>query len=117
MIPGGTKNLFSGRGYLNNYHVKSDDTIKPIIIPQGNMNSSIIRILNGKTIMLQYDITSPRVYSRIHTISGTKGIYQKYPLPGRISQGKDDWFNEQEMDELTKEYTFETFRLYHDAVP
>jgi hypothetical protein len=72
---------------------------------RGNMNSSIIKTQNGKTIMLQYDITSPRVYSRIHTVSGTKGIYQKYPLPGRISQGKDDWFNEQEMDELTKKYT------------
>ena len=72
---------------------------------RGNMNSSIIRTQNGKTIMLQYDITSPRVYSRIHTISGTKGIYQKYPLPGRISQGKDEWFNEQEMKELTKKYT------------
>ena len=72
---------------------------------RGNMNSSIIKTQNGKTIMLQYDITSPRVYSRIHTISGTKGIYQKYPLPGRISQGKDEWFNEQEMEEITKKYT------------
>lgn len=72
---------------------------------RGNMNTSIIRTENGKTIMLQYDITSPRVYSRIHTISGTKGIFQKYPLPGRISQGKDDWFNEKEMEELTKQYT------------
>ena len=72
---------------------------------RGNMNSSIIRTQNGKTIMLQYDITSPRVYSRIHTISGTRGIYQKYPLPGRISQGKDEWFNEQEMDALTEKYT------------
>jgi hypothetical protein len=41
----------------------------------------------------------------VYTISGTKGICQKYPLPGRISQGKDDWFTEQEMDELTKKYT------------
>jgi len=72
---------------------------------RGNMNTSIIRTQKGKTIMLQYDITSPRVYSRIHTISGTKGIYQKYPLPGRICQGKDEWCTEQEMAELTKQYT------------
>ncbi len=72
---------------------------------RGNINTSIIRTQNGKTIMLQYDITSPRVYSRIHTISGTKGIFQKYPLPGRISQGKDEWFTEKEMEELTKQYT------------
>jgi predicted dehydrogenase len=72
---------------------------------RGNMNTSIIRTLNGKTIMLQYDITSPRVYSRIHTISGTKGILQKYPLPGRIAQEKDEWFNEEEMKSLTEKYT------------
>jgi len=72
---------------------------------RGNMNTSIIRTQNGKTIMLQYDITSPRVYSRIHTVSGTKGIYQKYPLPGRISLGNDEWLNEQEMEELTRKYT------------
>ncbi len=72
---------------------------------RGNMNTSIIRTINGKTIMLQYDITSPRVYSRIHTISGTKGILQKYPLPGRISQGKDEFFNDQEMAELSNKYT------------
>ncbi len=71
---------------------------------RGNMNTSIIRTQNGKTIMLQYDITSPRVYSRIHTISGTKGILQKYPLPGRISQGKDEWFTEEEMKELSERY-------------
>jgi len=55
--------------------------------------------------MLQYDITSPRVYSRIHTISGTKGILQKYPLPGRIAQEKDEWFNDEEMKSLTEKYT------------
>ena len=72
---------------------------------RGNMNTSIIRTNNGKTIMLQYDITSPRVYSRIHTISGTKGILQKYPLPGRIAQEKDEWFNDDEMKALTEKYT------------
>ena len=77
---------------------------------RGNMNSSLIRTQNGKTIMLQYDITSPRVYSRIHSIVGTKGIFQKYPLPGRISQGKDDWFSEDEMAELTKKYNPEIIK-------
>jgi len=72
---------------------------------RGNMNTSIIRTQNGKTIMLQYDITSPRVYSRIHTISGTKGILQKYPLPGRISLGTDEWCNDEEMKSLSDKYT------------
>ena len=48
----------------------------------GDMNTSVIRTVKGKTIMLQHDVTSPRPYSRLHTISGTKGYAQKYPRPG-----------------------------------
>jgi len=48
----------------------------------GDMNTSVIRTFKGKTIMLQHDVTSPRPYSRLHTISGTKGFAQKYPRPG-----------------------------------
>lgn len=48
----------------------------------GDMNTSVIRTLKGKSVMLQHDVTSPRPYSRLHTISGTKGFAQKYPRPG-----------------------------------
>ena len=48
----------------------------------GDMNTSVIRTVKGKTIMLQHDVTSPRPYSRLHTISGTNGFAQKYPRPG-----------------------------------
>ncbi len=47
--------------------------------------------------MLQHDTTSPRVYSRIHMISGTKGAAQKYPEPGRISLGSK-WLDDEEMN-------------------
>ncbi len=60
---------------------------------RGNMNTTTIKTAKGKTIMLQHDVTSPRVYSRLHLISGTKGSAQKYPLTegeqGRISQGHE----------------------------
>ncbi|MDR2886078.1 MAG: Gfo/Idh/MocA family oxidoreductase [Rikenellaceae bacterium] len=46
----------------------------------GDMNTSIIRTAKGKTILVQHDVTSPRPYSRIHLVSGTKGFAQKYPL-------------------------------------
>ena len=70
---------------------------------RGNMNTTTIRTVNGKTIMLQHDVTSPRPYSRIHLISGTKGTALKYPLPGRISQGHD-WLSEEEYKVLEKKY-------------
>lgn len=46
----------------------------------GDMNTSLIKTEKGKTIMIQHDVTSPRPYSRIHLVSGTKGFAQKYPL-------------------------------------
>lgn len=48
----------------------------------GDMNTTLIRTHKGKTIMIQHDVTSPRPYSRLHTVSGTKGFAQKYPVKG-----------------------------------
>lgn len=48
----------------------------------GDMNTTLVRTAKGKTIMIQHDVTSPRPYSRLHTISGTKGFAQKYPVRG-----------------------------------
>ena len=71
---------------------------------RGNMNTTIIRTNNGKTIMLQHDVTSTRPYSRIHLLSGTKGVAQKWPDPARIAIG-EDWMNETELKELELKYT------------
>jgi hypothetical protein len=70
---------------------------------RGNMNTTTIRTQKGKTIMLQHDVTSPRPYSRIHLVSGTKATALKYPLPGRISTGHD-WISETEMKALEEKY-------------
>jgi predicted dehydrogenase len=71
---------------------------------RGNMNTSVIRTEKGKTILLQYDITSPRPYSRLQLVSGTKGMSQKYPDPPRIALG-DAWVNDEKMKELWEKYT------------
>lgn len=70
----------------------------------GNVNTSVIRTLKGKTIMLQYSISNPRPYSRIQIIVGTKGISQKYPEPSRIAV-LHEWFNDEEMAKLAEQYT------------
>jgi hypothetical protein len=75
----------------------------------GNVNTSIIRTAKGKTIMLQFAVTVPRVYSRIHLLSGTKGSAQKYPLPGKIALG-GSWLSEEKVDELTKKHSPEIVR-------
>ena len=79
---------------------------------RGNMNTSLIRTYKGKNIMVQHDVTSPRVYDRKHLISGTKGMAQKYPLPAKIAfkHGSDTWISEAEMKEFEKKYTPELIK-------
>lgn len=71
---------------------------------RGNMNSSIIKTVNGKTILLQHDVSSPRPYSRIHLLSGTKGFVQKYPLPAKVAFGHQFMENDK-LKELEEQYS------------
>lgn len=84
----------------------SDEFYKPYANQKyrGNMNTTVIRTNKGKTIMIQHDVSSPRVYSRIHLLSGTKGSAQKYPEPARISKSHEGWLSEAEMKELETKY-------------
>ena len=71
---------------------------------RGNMNNTIIRTNKGKTMLLQHDVSTLRPYSRIHLISGTKGIAQKWPGPERIAFGHS-WMKKDEQDQLKEKYT------------
>ncbi|WP_437920484.1 Gfo/Idh/MocA family protein [Sphingobacterium sp. LRF_L2] len=70
---------------------------------RGNMNTTLIRTAKGKTIMLQHDVTSPRPYSRLHTLSGTKGFAQKYPIEN-IAFGHH-FVKQEELKALYEQYT------------
>jgi hypothetical protein len=71
---------------------------------RGNMNTTLIHTDKGKTIMVQHDVTTPRPYSRIHLISGTKGMARKYPEPERIAFSHS-WVKGEELKELYNKYT------------
>lgn len=71
---------------------------------RGNMNTTNISTHMGRTIMIQHDVTSPNVYSRIHKIVGTKGTALKYPLPAKVSDERDRWLSDKEMKELNEKY-------------
>src|SRR3546814_10769735 len=54
--------------------------------------------------MIQHDVSSPRPYSRIHLVSGTKGIARKWPDPAKIANGHS-WVSEEEFKKLEEQYT------------
>ncbi len=67
---------------LNEYareHFGSDHPMAKQKFALGDVNSSLIRTVNGKTILIQHDCNLPRPYSRKILLQGTKGIVRKYP--------------------------------------
>ncbi len=73
---------------------------------RGNMSTTIIRTVKGRTIMLQHDATSPQgPHTVIHGISGTKGMALEYPHPPRISKGLSGWVAPKKYNALVREYT------------
>ena len=82
-----------------------DQFYKPFVHKpyRGNMNTTVVRTNKGRTIMIQHDVTSPNVYSRIHKISGTKGSALKYPTP-KIASSHEKWLSDDEMKALEEKY-------------
>jgi hypothetical protein len=72
------------------------------------MDIQLIKTHLGRTIMIQHDISSPRPYSRIHMLSGTKCFAQKWPLQ-HIAFGHDV-ADEAKMKELEEKYMPEIVR-------
>lgn len=87
------------RGDKMNYLVAIDS--KPLSIPafmakngedttgfkNGQHTMTLIGTEKGKAIHIMHDVASPRPYSRMYNIAGTKGYASKYPTPGYALQG------------------------------
>jgi predicted dehydrogenase len=69
----------------------------------GNMNTTLVKTKRGRSILIQHDVSSPRPYSRLHTISGTEAYAQKYPSP-KVSKGHS-WMKDEEMKALEAQFT------------
>jgi predicted dehydrogenase len=45
----------------------------------GDINSSLVKTMRGKTILLQHAVTTPTPYDRLNSVRGTKGVFKDYP--------------------------------------
>ncbi|KAF0198436.1 MAG: GFO/IDH/MOCA family oxidoreductase [Bacteroidetes bacterium] len=71
----------------------------------GDMNTTLIRTVNGRTLKIQHDTTSPRPYDRIHLISGTKGMARKYPQQAiALEPSSERFMKPEELDALLQKY-------------
>ncbi|MCK8045932.1 Gfo/Idh/MocA family oxidoreductase [Shewanella sp. 1CM18E] len=64
----------------------------------GDINTSLIKTVKGRTIMVQHDTTTPRPYSRHNLIQGTNGVFAGFPNRIAIEQGGSGNFHKWDMD-------------------
>jgi len=77
----------------------------------GDINTSIIKTHLGRTIMVQWDETSPRPYSRLNLIQGTRGTLAGFPTRAAFENGYKDltkdhhsWIKGEKLEMLYQEY-------------
>ena len=77
----------------------------------GDMSTSIIKTSLGRTIMVQWDETSPRPYSRHNLIQGTKGTLAGFPtriaIEGGVENATKDhhqWAQGDQLDAIYDKY-------------
>ena len=60
----------------------------------GDINTTLIKTVNGRTIMVQHDTTTPRPYSRHNLIQGTNGVFAGFPNRIALEKGGNGNFHE-----------------------
>jgi len=60
-------------------HLAAADTRRAETYVQGDVNVSLVKTVNGKTLVITHDTNLPRPYSRVNLVQGTKGIVMGYP--------------------------------------
>ena len=81
----------------------------------GDMNTTLIKTVNGKSILVQHDVSSPRPYTRLNLISGTKGIVRDFPFQCTFEESCFDgkghgWFSEAKAEEIRTKFMHPLWR-------
>jgi predicted dehydrogenase len=108
--PGKGRNLYAAKNF------PADHKWNKLDFKGGDINTSIVKTNMGRTIMVQWDETSPRPYTRHNMIQGTKGILAGFPtriaLEGGVEGGPDSHHEWAEGEQLQKIYEKYEHPLY-----
>lgn len=100
-----------GRNSYAEKNYPSDHQWNQLEFAGGDMNTSIIKTVLGRTILVQWDETSPRPYSRHNLVQGTRGILAGFPgraafdggLEG-VTEDHHHWMEGEQMERLYDKY-------------
>tara|TARA_E500000075_G_scaffold134699_1_gene152225 strand:- start:349 stop:1743 length:1395 start_codon:yes stop_codon:yes gene_type:complete len=121
----GTLTSFStpgrGRALYASKHYPADHKWNQLDYKGGDLNTSIIKTAMGKTVMVQWDETSPRPYTRHNLVQGTLGIVAGYPnrvaleggVPG-ATKDHESWAEGKQLKELFETYEHPLYKRIGD---
>ncbi len=100
-----------GRNSYAKQHFDKDHKWNQLDFKGGDINTSIIKTTLGRTIMVQWDETSPRTYTRLNLIQGTKGTLAGFPtriaLEGGVegaTESHHEWAQGDQLDAMYEKY-------------
>lgn len=91
----------------------SNPEFKTLEFHGGDMSTSIIKTTLGRTVMVQWDETSPRPYSRHNLIQGTNGTLAGFPnrmaIEG-VTKSYHSWAENAAWEEIASKYEHPLFK-------
>jgi len=95
-----------GRALYAKAHFPPDHKWNRMKFECGDLSTQIIKTWLGRTIMVQWNETSPRPYTRHNLITGTKGTLAGYPWRAAV-EGRGsyhEWMKQEEFEKLRTEF-------------
>ncbi len=121
------KNLVSfstpamGRKLYAEKNYPSDHKWNQLDYKNGDLNTSIIKTHLGRTIIVQWDETSPRPYTRLNLVQGTRGTLAGYPTRVALEEGvegiTDDhhsWVEGEQLEKVFEKYDHPLFKRLNE---
>lgn len=100
-----------GRALYAQKHFPEDHKWNKLNYQGGDINTAIVKTELGRTILVQWDETSPRPYSRLNLIQGTKGSLAGFPTRVALEDGFEEisedhhqWIEGEDMARLYDKY-------------
>lgn len=111
-----------GRKLYAEKNYPSDHKWNTLDYKGGDLNTSIIKTAVGRTIMVQWDETSPRPYSRLNLIQGTKGILAGFPTRVALECGVEgatenhhSWAQGEQLAAIYEKYDHPLYKRLNQA--
>lgn len=82
----------------------------------GDMNNCLIKTAKGRTILVQHDVVTPRPYSRINALGGTKAYHEGYPSRLSLHDHGHEWLDEKTYKEMREKYNHPIWTTLKEAI-